>query len=130
MSVQYIFFLDMMETLNNVLFNIDSLMPQLSLFINQFNEVVNTNDINVITDTAGNMSIDVLKDMSEETSNKIVTRVGIIDRLINERFSNLDELFKQGFEIEKNIKNDNVQYVSQIAEKAKAFKEIKQSYKH
>lgn len=120
----------MMETLNNILFEIDSLIPQLSLFVNQFDEVVNANGINVITDTDGNMSIDVPKDMSEETSTKIVTRIGIIDRLISERSSNLDELFKQGFDIEKRIKNDHSQYISKIAEKAKAFKEIKQNYKH
>jgi hypothetical protein len=120
----------MIETLNNILTNIDSLIPQLTLFIDQFNDVITDNGINVFTDTSGNMSIDVPKDMSDKTANSLATRVRIIDSLISERSSNLDELFKQGFDIEKDIKKENPQYRSQIVDKAKAFKELKQMYKH
>lgn len=120
----------MLQQLETVLSGIDNLMPQLTLFINQFNDVVTNNDINVVTDTAGNMSIDVPKDITDEAGNKLVTRIGVIDRLISERTSNLDELFKQGFDLEKEIKKDNAEYASRIVEKAQAFREIKNSYKH
>ena len=110
--------------------NIDLYLSQLSLFIGQFNDLVVSNDINVITDSSGNISIDVPKSMTEEHQIKLARKVGIIDRLISERSSNLDVLFKEGLELEKNIKKNDVQYTSVIAEKARAFSELKNKYKH
>jgi hypothetical protein len=105
-------------------------MSQLTLFINQFNELVITNNINVVSDAAGNISIDVPSTMTEDLQNKLARRVGIIDRLITDRSSTLDELFRQGFDIENNIKKTDSKYTSVIAEKANAFNQMKNSYKH
>lgn len=110
--------------------DIDTCMSQLSLFIGQFNEIVNTNNINVITDGTGNISIDVPSSMPVDIQDKLATKVGIVDRLISDRSSNLHELFKQGFEIEKNLRKNDPNYISVIAEKAKAFKELRNTYKH
>jgi hypothetical protein len=105
-------------------------MSQLSLFINQFNELVINNNINVVSDTAGNISIDVPSNMTEDLQDKLAKKVGIIDRLITDRSNTLDELFRQGFDIENNIKKTDSNYTSVIAEKADAFHQIKNSYNH
>ena len=68
--------------ISQIVTEISTLMPQLTDFINQFNNVVTTSGVNVVTDSAGNMSIDVPYNMSDSAANKISTRLGIIDRLI------------------------------------------------
>lgn len=119
-----------MYTINSLISDIDTSMSQLSLFISQFNDIVIANNINVVSDSAGNISIDVPNNMLVETQNNLATRVSIIDRLITDRSSNLDILFKQGFEIEKNLKKTNPNYTSLIAEKAKGFSDLKNKYRH
>lgn len=119
-----------MNTLVDLIPNIDTSMSQLSLFISQFDQIVNSNNINVVTDAAGNISIDVPNSMPVDIQDKLATRVGIVDRLIHDRSNNLDELLKKALDLEKNLKKNDANYVSVIAEKAKAFKDIRNTYKH
>lgn len=114
----------------NILTEINTLLPQLSGFINQFNDLVSQSAINVITDSTGNMSIDVPKNMEDSVANNITTRIGIIDRLINTRGQELNDLFQKGFQVEKEIKLQNPNYNSQLTEKLVEFKRLNNSYKH
>ena len=54
--------------LTQIVETIDQLLPQLKNFIGQFNQVVSSSGVNVVTDTAGNMSLDVPSSMPDDTS--------------------------------------------------------------
>ena len=86
----------MNETLNSIANNLDHLIYQLSSFINQFNNIVNTQNVNVITDASGNMSRYVPKNMPNDMADKLGNKVGIIDRLIGDRSSEIEKLLKEG----------------------------------
>ena len=116
--------------ISQIVTEINSLLPQLNDFINQFNNLVTQSGINVITDSAGNMSIDVPKNMPDSVATNISTRVGIIDRLINTRGQEINDLFQKGIQIENNIKIENPNYTSQLTNKILEFKRLNSIYKH
>ncbi len=109
---------------------INTLLPQFANFIDQFSTTVNESGINVVTDSVGNMSIDVPQSMSDEAANKIGTRIGIIDRLITTRGQEIEELLQKGTSLEHKLKMDNPNYVSQLTTKIEEFKKLNSSYKH
>ncbi len=117
-------------SITEILSEINTLLPQLADFINQFNNVVNQSGINVVTDSAGNMEIDVPKDMSDSVANNLSTRIGIIDRLITTRGQEINALFQKGMEVEKGLKLDNPNYVSQLTQKIEEFRRLNTLYKH
>jgi hypothetical protein len=51
--------------LTDITLKINELLPQLADFISQFHSIILTNNINVITDAGGNMSLDVPGTMSD-----------------------------------------------------------------
>ena len=116
--------------ISQIIIEINTLLPQLSDFINQFHNLVSQSNINVITDSAGNLSIDVPSDMPDKEATKISTRLGIIDRLITTRGQELNDLFQKGLETEKHIKIENPNYTSQLIQKIEEFKKLNDSYKH
>jgi hypothetical protein len=109
---------------------INELLPQITDFINQFNTIINTNSISVITDTAGNMEIEGPANMSDADLNKIGKRIGIIDRLITTRGEQISDLIHKGLSLEANLKKEDVNYTSQLVEKINEFKKLSSSYKH
>ena len=109
---------------------INTLMPQLSNFICQFDTTVNQTGIRVISDTVGNMSIDVPDTMPEIEVKKVTTKIGIIDRLITTRGQQLNDLFQKGVLLESKLKIENPNYVSQLSEKIEEFRKLNASYKH
>jgi hypothetical protein len=68
--------------LTEIIHQVNVLLPQLSDFISQFHQLVATNSINVITETNGNMSIDVPVSMSDMEAEKLSKRINILDRVI------------------------------------------------
>lgn len=116
--------------LTEITIKISELLPQLSDFIGQFNHVVNTTNINVITDSAGNMSLDVPGTMSDLEAEKLSKRISIIDRLITVRGQEINELLQKGLSIETKLKAENPNYTSQILDKVNEFKRLNSSYKH
>jgi hypothetical protein len=109
---------------------IGSLLPQLSNFIDQFNQVVIQYDVNVISDSSGNFTADVPSSMSEELGNKVVKRIGIIDGLIDSHKTTISDLFAKGAALEKEIKKDNPQFISPLADKLLEYKRLTKSYQH
>lgn len=113
-----------------IITEINTLLPQLTDFINQFNNVVSQSGINVVTDSVGNMSIDVPQSMSDSIANNLSTRIGIIDRLITTRGHEINDLLQKGMHIEENIKLKDPHYVSQLTDKIMEFKRLNALYKH
>lgn len=116
--------------ITNIVSELNVLLPQLSDFINQFNNEINQNGINVITDSTGNMSIDVPSNMPNVESERISTRIGVIDRLITTRGQEINELLKKGLSMENKLKMENPNYVSQLSDKITEFKRLNDLYKH
>ena len=115
---------------SNIVNEVNNLLPQFSDFINQFNNLVTQNSINVITDTAGNMSIDVPNNMSDAEANRLSTRIGIIDRLITNHSTTLSDLFQKGLSLENKLKAEDSNYVSQLSNQFSEFNKLNSSYKH
>jgi NADH-ubiquinone oxidoreductase chain 3 len=113
-----------------ILTELNALLPQLSNFIGQFNTTVNQTGISVITDSIGNLSIDVPKDMSDVVANKLSTKIGIIDRLITTRGQEINDLLQKGIHLEDKLKMENSNYVSQLTDKIQEFKRLNSLYKH
>lgn len=112
-----------MNELNNLISEVDKLLPQLTDFIGQFNDLVNKNNINVITDTNHNMSIDISNDINDENANKVARRVGIIDRLIHKHNDSLNGIFTEAKSIDNNSS-------SELKNKIAEFEKIYKTYKH
>lgn len=119
-----------MSALSEVVQQLDILLPQLETFIHQFHELVIASNVNVITDSVGNMDIDVPANMSYAEADNVSKRLGIIDRLINTRGQQINELFQRGIEIERNITLENPSHVSYLTSKIEFFKSLNESYKH
>lgn len=116
--------------LTEIISEVSRLIPQLTDFINQFHGVVSEFGVNVITDSAGNMSIDVPRNMPDNVANNISTRLGIIDRLITDHGTNINSLFQKGLVIEKRLEANDSNYVSQLTNQINQFKTLNSSYKH
>ena len=116
--------------LSEIITEINTLLPQLAGFINQFNTTVSESGINVVTDSVGNMNIDVPKNMPDSVVNKFSTRIGIIDRLITTRGQEINDLLQKGIHIENKLKMENPKYVSQLTDIIVEYKKLNCSYKH
>lgn len=112
-----------------VVTEVGKLLPQLANFIGQFDATVIKSGVNVITDTTGSMSIDVPNTMSDVDSNKISTRLGIIDRLINTRGQEINLLLQKGLQLSK-VPGENTEHVSQLQSQIKEFTRLNGLYKH
>lgn len=106
------------------------MVPQFGTFVEQFNTIVNENSLNVITDSTGDLFIDVPKDMPEEKCNEISGKIGILDRLIGTREKDIGSLFLKGSLADSKFKENNPNYVSELNELRKSFQSFKDSYKH
>lgn len=116
--------------ISEIVTELNTLLPQLANFINQFNTTVSQSGISVVTDSMGSMSIDVPQNMPDHVANKISTRIGIIDRLITTRGQEINDLFQKGTHLENKLKMENSNYVSQLTDKIEEFKRLNSSYKH
>jgi hypothetical protein len=116
--------------ISEIVTELNTLLPQLANFIDQFNTTVSQSGISVVTDSMGSMSIDVPQNMPDNVANNISTRIGIIDRLITTRGQEINDLFQKGVHLENKLKMENSNYVSQLTDKIEEFKRLNSSYKH
>ena len=116
--------------LDSVIFEITRLLPQLSEFIGNFNNLVSSSGVIVISDSAGNMSVDIPDSMSNIDASNVTKRLGIIDRLINTHGTSINDLFKKGLDIERQIKLSDQNYTSRLTQHIQEFKQLNASYKH
>jgi hypothetical protein len=119
-----------MSELLNIINEIDIILPQITNFINQFNNTILENNINIVTDTAANMFMDVPNSIPEAKADHLKKKLEIIDRLINTKSSEVEELLSKASNLESNLKKDNSQFQSKILEKLTEYNKLKSSYKH
>jgi hypothetical protein len=118
------------DSLNAIVTEINRILPQLSNFIEQFNTTASQNNVTVMTDVNGNMSMDVPLSMPEVTYKKISLRLGIIDSLITDRGNCINGLFQEGLKIEKGFIKADSNYTSKLIEQISKFEALNSSYKH
>lgn len=106
------------------------MLPQLSNFIAQFNTTVSQSNVNIVTDSFGNMALDLPKNISDEEAVKISNRIGVIDRLISTRSQDIEELIQKGVKLENAVKAENSNYVSQLADKVQEYNKLRKTYNH
>lgn len=116
--------------LPSIISEVNVLLPQFVGFIDQFNTLISQSGLNVITDSGGNMSIDVPHSMWDKDAESVSKRIGIIDRLITSHANSLSDLFKEGLSLENKLKVKDPKYVSELAGKVAEFKKLNTSYKH
>lgn len=115
--------------LYNCIEEIAKLLPSLGNFIAQFNETIVSNNINVITDATGTMSVDAPASMSDQQLDIVSTRIGIIDRLVNTTGQSIDQQFRLAFSMKDSLKNDLTAHNKLLAQ-VEQFKSLNNSYKH
>ena len=122
------------NNLNNELCGIvaelNRVLPQLSGFISNFHRFIAEADINVITDAAGTLSIDVLGDIDESTLQTYVTRINVLDGLIHNRVQEVEGLLARASDIENQLKALNSDYTSQLTQHINRLSELVHSYAH
>lgn len=116
--------------LTAIVSDLTKLVPQFGSFVEKFNFFVNDNSLNVVTDSSGNLFVDVPADMSEDKYNEISTKVGVLDRLITTQKESIGELFSKGSIAESKFKANNPNYNSELDELRKSFQSFKDLYKH
>jgi hypothetical protein len=116
--------------ISEIVAEINTLMPQLANFMNQFNTTVSQSGVSVVTDSIGSMSMDVPHNMPDDVANKISTKVGIIDRLITTRGQEINDLLQKGVHLENKLRMENSNYVSQLTDKIEEFRRLNSAYKH
>jgi hypothetical protein len=120
----------MMSEFMDIVDQIDALIPQFAGFIDQFNTLVIQKNINVISDSCGNMSIDVPHNMPSKESDNVSKRITIIDSLIESHNITITDLFERAFNIENKLKSDNGNSISELVNKKAEFNKLRNSYQH
>lgn len=118
----------MFSELNNILTNVDQLLPQFGNFILQFNTIVIENTINVINEADGSLTIEVPKEMPDSVSQTLSQKIRILDRLVMTRTGEIDSLLQKGLAIEDQIKEQNPEFISKIIPKITKFQEAAAKY--
>jgi len=118
------------DSISVILEQVNKILPQLGNFITQFNNMIISNNINVVTDSAGNLSIDVPANMSDSDAETISKKIGVIDRLIASQTSKADTLITKGLGIEQQLREINPEYKSIFTQQITKLSELKSSFKH
>lgn len=92
-------------------------MTQLAKFINQHETTVIQENITVITDARGNLSIDVSPQMTEAAIDKVTLRIGVIDRLISKESHEIMDLIEKGVSLDQKIGSQTPGFRSDIYNK-------------
>jgi len=119
-----------MSELMYIVNQLDGILPQIGDFISQFNNIILENKINIITDTASNMFMDIPTNVPEPKAEHLKKKLEVLDRLINTRTDEADKLLKKGSELESTLKINNPEFKSIILDKLNEYKKLKYSYKH
>ena len=118
------------KKINKISYQITTMVSQIGNFITQFNTTVSQSNVNIVTDTYGNMALDLPKNISDEQAVKISNRIGVIDRLISTRCQDVEELIQNGVKLENAVKAENSKYVSQLSDTIEEYKKLRKTYNH
>ena len=117
-------------TLAEILNELTPLLSQLDKLIDSFHTVVNSNNINVITDAVGNLSIDAPANMPDSKCLELRERICVTDQIINLQGGKIHDLFVQGQALETQLKSSDPNYTSQLTAKLGIFNNLKLKYGH
>ena len=120
---------ELLQEFNHIVEKIDILMPQLYDFIMQFNQVVATPGLNVVTDAGGNMALDVPVSMPDAQAENIGKRLGIIDRLITTRGQEINGLLQRGIKVESSL-GSPPELESKILDRIREFERLNAIFRH
>lgn len=116
--------------LSTIILSIGSHMSELTTFIHRFETTVVETGINVISDSEGNLSLDVPGTMAEDVAKRLSTRINIIDSLITKRQSDISDLIQKGLSLQNKINLVDPSYKSGILNQITEFEKLRNSYKH
>jgi NADH-ubiquinone oxidoreductase chain 3 len=116
--------------LTSIILAISEAMPKFAGFINQFDTTVAQQGINVISDSKGNLSIDVPAAMSDAAAEQVKLRIGILDSLISTQGSTIKDLLHNGLGLQNKINMVDPSYRSEIFNQITEFDRLKSSYNH
>lgn len=116
--------------LSIVLDESNRLLSQLDNFINRFNSFIVDNNINIITDSQGNMSMDISSNLDNSTAVSYTNRVHTLDNLIRNHVNSLEQLVLRGNSLENDISYIDSNYSKQFKYISDRLIYLKNSYKH
>ena len=116
--------------LQNIVSELNRLLPQLDGFVLNYNRFIVEAEINVITDAHGTLSIEVLGNLDESTIQAHVTRINVLDRLIQNHVSEVEGLLARASEIENQLLSLNSDYMSQLTQYRNQLSDLIHSYGH
>lgn len=118
------------QSLTDIILSIGGHLSELTGYISKFNNTVIETGINVISDSEGNLSMDVPANMPDELSKQVCLKINIIDSLITKRQSDITELIDKGLALQNKINSVDPSYKSEILSKVSEFEKLKSFYKH
>ena len=121
---------ELTNQLSELVTELDRIYSQLNLFIAQFHNFVNVSHINVVTDAQGQLSIDVLNTIDDETSQQYANRIIVFDRLVRNHMELAETLLDRMSDIESEISNLDSNYVSRLQNYIDTLEEIIRNYGH
>ena len=121
---------DLQDQLGQITTELDRLLSQLNLFIAQFHNFVSQNNINVITDAQGELSIDVLRTLDDTTSQQYANRVDVFDSLIRNHIDSAETLLARMSELENQITGLDPNYVSRLQNYRDTLAQLIRTYGH
>jgi hypothetical protein len=105
-------------------------MPRLAGFINQFDTTVAQQSINVISDSEGNLSIDVPSAMSDAAAKEVTLRIQTLDRRMNIQGSFIKDLLHKGLGLQNKINMLDPSYKSEIFKQITELNKLNSLFKH
>ena len=121
---------DLQNELSPLIDESNRLLAQLEGFINRFNSFVLTNNINVITDTQGNMEIEVSNGVDDNQASLYSNTIHTLDNLIRNHINTIEQLVTRGNQIENNILNIDNSYNRQFYYINIRLHNLKANYSH
>lgn len=116
--------------ITDIINQLNKLLPQVNKFINQFHDEIIKHNINVITDTSGNLAIDIPDSIPQAQGKLISARINLLDRLIHTQTDKSEDLIYKGIEIEEKLFNKYPNYETRLTNYVSEFRRLKSSYKH
>jgi hypothetical protein len=133
LGILWVLFLNFMSEiteLSTIIQSINNQMEQLSMFINQFHELVISKQLTVTSDALGALMVDAPISLPDNEASLVGKRITILDNLINTRRDSLKESIHKGLSIYSEIKAVNPGFNSVILTKLSELHDISTKYIH
>jgi hypothetical protein len=133
LGILWVLFLNFMSEiteLSTIIQSINNQMEQLSMFINQFHELVISKQLTVTSDALGALMVDAPISLPDNEASLVGKRITILDNLINTRRDSIKESIHKGLSIYSEIKAVNPGFNSVILTKLSELHDVSNKYIH